>query len=250
MGEEQVTRKGAAAASLWRPSLHGPMGTEVYEHLLSSILGLKVAPGERITIDAVARELGVSQTPIREALHRLESEGVVVRTHLSGYRVAPPMGREEFEELVEMRLLLEPAVTRRAAERAAPETLAALHELNAQMAAPAAGGSGPGYALFARLDAELHDSIAAGGGNRVMCAALSRLHTHVRLFRLSYTVEITAQAVVEHDAVLSAIGARDGDAAAYAMREHILASTERFRRSFTDGPARTRTASREPGREG
>lgn len=216
-----------------RPS-SGPMGSEIYESLLSRILSLEVAPGDRITIDAVAREFGVSQTPIREALHRLENEGVVVRTHLAGYRVAPPMTREEFEQLVEMRLLLEPAVARRAAARATPDLVAEMRELNAQMAAPAAGGAGSAYALFARLDAELHDEIAAVSGNQVIRTALARLHTHVRLFRLSYNVEITTQALVEHDAVLRAIAAGDGDGAAEAMTRHIAASSERFRRSFTE----------------
>ncbi len=215
----------------------GPMGSEIYENLLSRILSLEVAPGDRITIDAVAREFGVSQTPIREALHRLESEGVVVRTHLAGYRVAAPMAREEFEQLVEMRLLLEPAVAHRAAERATPDVVAAMRALNEHMAEGAAGGAGSAYALFARLDAELHDEIAAAGGNQVIRTALARLHTHVRLFRLSYNVEITSQALVEHDAVLRAIGTGDGPGAAQAMHRHVSASAERFRRSFTEATA-------------
>src|SRR3712207_7702399 len=59
-------------------------------------------------------ELGVSQTPIREALHRLAADGVVVRIHMAGYRVAPKITREQFEDLVEVRLLLEPVAARRA----------------------------------------------------------------------------------------------------------------------------------------
>lgn len=234
MGEGSAAQPGGAVARVRREP-RSPLGEEVYETLLSRILSTGVAPGDRITIDAVARDLGVSQTPIREALHRLENEGVVTRTHLSGYRVAPPMTREEFEELVEMRLLLEPAIARRAAERVPPDHLVALHELNARMAAPAAEGQGTGYAVFARLDAELHDRIADGAGNQIMRTALTRLHTHVRLFRLSYNVQITSQAIVEHEAVLAAIGARDPDAAAYAMRTHILASSDRFRQSFFTG---------------
>lgn len=220
-----------------------PMGEEVYERLLSRILSPGVSAGDRITIDAVARDIGVSQTPVREALHRLESEGVVVRTHLAGYRVAPPMTREEFEELVEMRLVLEPAIARRAAERVGPDELAALRDLNARMAEPAAGSRRSGYALFARLDADLHDQIAAGAGNRLMRGALARLHTHVRLFRLSYDVQITSQAVGEHDAVLTAIAAGDADTAAEAMRAHLLASSERFRASFTSRPPSAAAAS-------
>lgn len=215
------------------PEVHGsPLGEQVYDTLLSWILSPRMASGDRITIDAVARELGVSQTPIRQALQRLNSEGVVTYTHLSGFRVAPSMTREEFEDLVEMRLLLEPAIARRSAERIEPAGVTVLHELSSRMGQPAAEGQGSGYALFARLDAELHDRIAEGAANQVMRSALNRLHIHVRLFRLSYNAKITAEAINEHDAVLAAIGARDPDGAAYAMRLHIEASSERFRGSF------------------
>jgi DNA-binding GntR family transcriptional regulator len=212
------------------------MGEQVYQALLAQILSPGVSPGDRITIDAVARELGVSQTPIREALHRLENEGIVVRNHLSGYRVAAPITRQEFEDLVELRLLLEPAIARRAAERIGLEDLGGLRALNDSMVTSAAEGQGSGYATFARLDAELHDRIADGAGNQVMRTALNRLHTHVRLFRLNYNFQITSQAIQEHEAVLEAIGARDPDGAAFAMRAHILASSERFRAGFaTEG---------------
>lgn len=231
MTERQVwTRPDVGEPSL--EANGSPLGERVYDTLLSWILSPRMAAGDRITIDAVARELGVSQTPIRQALQRLHSEGVVVYTHLSGFRVAPEMTREEFEDLVEMRLLLEPAIARRAAERMPPDGLAALHELNTRMGQPAAEGQGSGYALFARLDAELHDKIAEGARNSVMRSALSRLHVHVRLFRLSYHAKITSDAIGEHEAVLAAIGARDPDGAAYAMRLHIEASSERFRVSF------------------
>jgi len=235
MGEELEAKAGSpsreGAPTRARPT---PLAEQVYQDLLTRILSPDLAPGERITIDAMARSLGVSQTPIREALHRLDNEGLVVRTHLSGYRVAEPMSREEFEELIDMRLLLEPAIARRAAERIEPDALAGLREVNGKMVTPAAEGQGSGYAAFARLDAELHDRIAQAAGNRVMRAALIRLHTHVQLFRLNYTVQITSLAIGEHDAVLDALGARDPDAASYAMRTHILASAERFRAGYPD----------------
>ena len=73
-----------------------PIGESVYQELLARVLSSELGPDDRITIDALARELGVSQTPIREALHRLSADGIVVRNHLSGYRVAPKMTREKF----------------------------------------------------------------------------------------------------------------------------------------------------------
>ncbi len=210
-----------------------PIGEEVYDVLLSRILSAEMEPEGRITIDAIARELGVSQTPIREALHRLDAEGLVVRTHLAGYRVAPKMTREMFEDLVELRLLLEPAATRRAAERADEDDVAALRRLADSMRPEELVDSGDrGYALFSRRDAELHDRIAACGRNSFIRDSLSRLHTHVHLFRLSNQANITAEALDEHAAIVAAIGRRDPDGAAYAMRSHIEASARRFGAAF------------------
>ena len=74
--------------------------------------------------------------------------------------------------------------------------------------------------------------MADSAGNQVVREALARLHTHVHLFRLLYDAEVTFLAMNEHEEVLGAIAARDPDAAAYAMRRHILLSRDRFRRLF------------------
>jgi DNA-binding GntR family transcriptional regulator len=86
---------------------HIRLGTEIYDLLFGQLMSLRLPPGSRITVDNLARELGVSQTPIREALGRLEMEGLVIKTHLVGYSAAPQLNRQQFEELYELRLLLE-----------------------------------------------------------------------------------------------------------------------------------------------
>lgn len=210
-----------------------PIGNEVYEELLARIFSSEIGPGERITIDAIARELDVSQTPIREALHRLDADGVVVRIHLAGYRVAPKMTRQQFEDLVEIRLLLEPAAARRAAERASSDDLHELRAIAESMTPEMMTESGNrGYAHFSQRDAEFHDAIANHGGNAFIRDSLSRLHTHVHLFRLSNQARITSEAIAEHAEILAAIGRREPDGAAYTMRSHIEASARRFRDAF------------------
>ncbi|WP_298806557.1 GntR family transcriptional regulator [uncultured Pseudokineococcus sp.] len=210
------------------------LGDEVYDQLVSRLLSHRLAPGDRITVDALSRELGVSQTPIREALTRMEAGGVVVRTHLAGYRVAPELGREAFDDLVELRLLLEPVSARRAAGRAAPEQLEALRELAAAMEAQEAPGTeGDGdYAVFAGLDARFHDAVAAASGSGPLRESLTRLHTHLKLFRLSSGRRVLTEALTEHRAVVDAIAAGDGEAAAAAMREHVERSAARFAAFF------------------
>lgn len=75
----------------------------------------KIQPGDRISIDNLARELGVSQTPIRKALSRLEAQGLVVKTHLIGFSAASQMDRARLDQLYELRLLLEPFAAGKAA---------------------------------------------------------------------------------------------------------------------------------------
>ena len=71
----------------------------VYDVIYHRLMLLEIAPGARIPIDALARELNVSQTPVREALNRLEREGLVCKEHLIGYSAAPQWTREQFQDL-------------------------------------------------------------------------------------------------------------------------------------------------------
>src|SRR5690606_1826112 len=85
---------------------------EVYELIRADIMSLRIPPESRISIDELARQLGVSQTPIREALSRLEATGLVTKRHFVGYCCAPQLNRQQLDQLYEMRLLLEPLAPR------------------------------------------------------------------------------------------------------------------------------------------
>jgi len=215
----------AVAGLLRRPAR---LGDEVYSAIFARIMSLEIAPGTRISVDAVARQLGVSQTPIREALTRLEAEGLVIKTHLVGYSAAPQLSAEQLAELYELRLLLEPFVARRCAELMPEPIMAHLEGLCAEMKTLSRSEGLNAYAQFAQLDMAFHDQLAASAGNGLVVEALSRLHTHVHLFRLVFDARATDAALAEHDAILTAIRARDGDAAEAAMRAHITQSQARF----------------------
>ena len=79
------------SARAGRPT--GRLADEVYDTLLGQLMSLRIVPDSRVTIDALARELGVSQTPIRDALNRLEADGLVVRVPNAGYRIPPQITR-------------------------------------------------------------------------------------------------------------------------------------------------------------
>ncbi|MEU5910554.1 GntR family transcriptional regulator [Micromonospora sp. NPDC047527] len=236
MDDEAMITRGRRAATDGMPSgrARGRLADEVYDTLLEQLMSLRIEPDSRVTIDVLARELGVSQTPIRDALNRMEAEGLVVRVPHAGYRIPPQITRHRFEDMIEVRLLLEPAAARRSAERASSEQVADLRRMLEEMA-ELEGGKGPmAYGAFGLRDAALHDLVALSAENQVIREALARLHSHVHLFRLHRDAQVTHLAMAEHEEVVAAIAARDPDGAAYAMRRHILRSGERFRRLFDE----------------
>ncbi|WP_319518590.1 GntR family transcriptional regulator [uncultured Martelella sp.] len=203
------------------------LSDEVYEALYGMIMKLEIAPGARISVDALARDLGVSQTPLREALSRLEVQGLVVKTHLVGYSAAPQLDEKRLRQLYDLRLLLEPHVAAEAAQNMSPDDVERLVELDVEMRTGTAEDL-QSYAEFAELDGRFHDLIARGSGNDVIHETLTRLHIHVHLFRSSFQATATDHANLEHEGILAAIQARDSSAAHAAMSEHILRSRDRF----------------------
>jgi len=204
------------------------LGEEVYNAIYSQLMSRAIPPGGRISVDRLVRDLGVSQTPIREALSRLEAEGLVVKTHLIGYSAADQMDSGRLAQLYELRLLLEPFAARRAATAMTEETLALLRQLASDMEACGRDTSGESYGRFAQLDGQFHDVIAHVGGNELIQEALANLHIHVHLFRLFYHARVTADAIEEHRALIAALEARDPEAAEVAMQHHLRQSQTRF----------------------
>jgi DNA-binding GntR family transcriptional regulator len=200
------------------------LAEEVYRRIRADIMSLKLPPETRVSVDSLARELGVSQTPIREALSMLEANGLVSKRHFAGYATTPRMTRAQLDELFEFRLLIEPYAARKAAEMMPQAELGLL----------ASGEAAPSHDAFADMDTDFHRLIARGAGNHLIADALARLHVHVHIFRACFRREIAEEAVDEHDAIITAIKTRDGGAAEAAMRRHIERSYGRLR-DFIEG---------------
>src|SRR5690242_9878709 len=171
---------------------------DVYEAIFNKLMALEIAPGSRITVDGLVRELEVSHTPIREALGRLEGEGLVIKTHLVGYSAAPQITRRRFEELYELRLLLEPHAARQAAEQVDEANMRKLTETAERMRKLGNSRERINYSAFARLDADLHDQIMELAGNALIHDTLAHLHTHFHIFRLMFHARVTEEALGEH----------------------------------------------------
>ncbi|GIE83355.1 GntR family transcriptional regulator [Actinoplanes philippinensis] len=190
------------------------------EHLL--------APGDRVNIDALARELEVSPTPVREALARLESEGLVRKRPRAGYTVSPLLTVTEFDDMFDMRLLLECTAARRAADHA---TRAQVQELMAA-ARTVPPGDTRWQAAFTALDARLHDLVAQMSASPLLRDAISRLHAHLHLHRRRFPYAQIAVTDAEHRAVAAAVRDRDPSRAEAAMRDHLTRARERHLAAF------------------
>ncbi|MFV0426289.1 MAG: GntR family transcriptional regulator [Beutenbergiaceae bacterium] len=213
------------------PTRH-PIADQMYSVLLHQFMSGERGPGEPLNIGALSRELDVSQTPLREALARLEHTGLVQREALRGYRVAPMMTREEIDQLREARMLLEPRLARDAATRVTDDFRAAL-DLTLQefdRAAQDADTASEGFNLYWRSDDRFHTLIAEQSGNAFLAMSYRALSGQIQRFRLFSKFGHTGarHAAPEHRAIFDAIVAGEPERAAQAMTAHIRGATDRL----------------------
>jgi DNA-binding GntR family transcriptional regulator len=240
-----------------RPARRLTLTDDVYETVRAQLMDHVVAPGARINIDALARSLQVSPTPVREALARLEADGLIRKRPLAGYTATPLLTREEFEELVEMRLILETAGARLAAARRARETAARqvhatesggaepgatdtgwIDELRAAATLPGPVPNAQGYAgiaAFTAQDARFHNLLAQYSGNGMLHEAVVRLRPHLHLFRLHFPPTHHRTSGTEHHRIVDAVATGDPVRAEAAVRHHLLAARERHLPYFEQG---------------
>lgn len=200
----------------------------VYEQIRALIMNDGIEPGARINIDEIARELGVSGTPVREALARLESEELVSRLPLRGYRVTELLNRKEVDDMYALRLLLEPPSAALAAKAMSDENVALLRaELATCPAAPAEDAYRDYKALTAH-DQRLHELILHLAGNEAVEQAFARTHCHLHFFRLNYNQPFGEQTISEHAVIVDALIAGHAAAAKKAMADHLEVARDRL----------------------
>ncbi|MBT2896802.1 GntR family transcriptional regulator [Streptomyces sp. McG3] len=205
-----------------------PLSDSVYEQVKAMVMDHEIAPGARVGIEALSRRLDVSPTPVREALARLESDGLVVKRSLSGYRATELLTRQGVEELFEMRLLLEPKAAALAAVHADESQLDAIEAIQDDMEThPGPAGPYASYREFAALDQRFHDVVAAAARRPLLLDAVERLHTHLHIFRLSSLPVADDPTAAEHERIVRAILRRSPERAAQAMTDHLAHSLER-----------------------
>jgi GntR family transcriptional regulator, rspAB operon transcriptional repressor len=191
----------------------------VYEELKSAIVDLRLAPGDPLREATLADQLGVSKTPIREALTRLEQEGLVETTSFKG-AVVTGYSRQDLIEIYELRELLENAAARTAAESMADADRDRLDRICRESRKLKKNHDAAGLAaLISAFDDVLFEQVR----NSRIRALIENLRAH--LTRIGHlTAEIPGRieaSVDEHEKIVQAIAARDPELAERQMREHI-----------------------------
>lgn len=202
----------------------------VYEQLKRDVADFKFVPGDRFTENELSERLGVSRTPVRQALFRLQQEGYVEVLFRNGWRVLP-FDFEQFEQLYDLRMVLEvTAVQRLCADDARID-----RELLAQLAAiwlvPAAERSAD-IRQVAQWDEDFHCTLVAAAGNAEMTRVHRDVTERIRIIRrLDFTKQARIDATYdEHAKILRAIQRKRSDPAVMLLRAHIQTSQAEVRK--------------------
>lgn len=224
-----------ALTGLNAPVVAQSLSEKVVDLLIEAIEKGDLAPGTRIREATLARQLGISRGPLREALRRLEGRKLLHYTPNLGMRVAET-SKAELIEIFEMREVLEGLACRLASERMSDAALAELGTLLTQHLDEPELSRGDAYYQRAG-EFDLHYRIALGSENERLVDYLCRdLYHFMRIYRYrsSASPGRAARAFEEHRAIVAAMQARDGEAAERLMRQHIRAALDQLRREPAD----------------
>lgn len=196
-----------------------PQGQSAYRRLLEDIRAGTLLPGMRLRETDLADRLGISRTPVREAIRQLEADGLVIHLPRQGATIRS-LDHAEVVELYEMRAVLEGTAARLAARAASDIELAELAALNAELAATPAGPQAR------EVNRQFHRSLLDAARNRFLLKSMSALQKTLLILGPTTLADPARAlaAVAEHAAVLAALNARDGAGAEAAMRAHVGAA--------------------------
>ncbi len=219
--------------SLARTIVRTTLAEQTYEAIKERILDQTLAPGSRLNIDSLARELAVSSSPIREALARLEAERLVISELYAGYAVAPKPSASYLAALTDYRVVVESHCALVGAPKRKKAVLSQLRQAYEKMAAvPLLGTRYREYRRFVEWDGKFHQVLVDSAENEVMSTTYSSLHALLIQSRLYRTREggstPSSEVMSEHTAILAAFEAGDGEAAAAAVRAHLEGGRRRL----------------------
>jgi len=188
-----------------------------YAAVREALIAWRLAPGSRVNEVALARKLGASRTPLREALNRLVAEGFLTFARDRGF-FCRPLDPRNIYELYQLRTLLESAATRLACEQA---TATELHELAAFLDATGPEAKGREDKELVELDEHFHNRIMMLARNEEMGKVLANVNARIRFFRWIDMAAKRTRTQGEHRAIVAAMLERDVSTATQLMQSHI-----------------------------
>lgn len=199
----------------------------VYNVIREAILKGEFEPNKRLMEIPLAEKLGVSRTPVREAIKRLEEERLVVIVPKCGAKVAS-FSDKDVTDALDVRLTIEDMAVRLAAKRITREQIAKLREINKEMQDAV---NRKDISKISEADNRLHNSICAFADNRVLLSVMTLLEEQVLRYRVNYirTVKDYNDLIREHDKIIDALAANDEPLAAAIVAKHIWNQKERMR---------------------
>ena len=206
---------------------------DVYDQLKSDVGEFRLVPGDRFTENEISERLGVSRTPVRQALTRLQQEGLVEVLFRSGWRVLP-FDFDKFDQLYDLRMLLETAAAHALCDDATPRrpvNHGSLEQLKAIWLVPPAQRSTDTQQV-SQWDEAFHTTLVAAAGNEEIARVHRDVTERIRIIRrLDFTKQARIDATYdEHAEILKAILRKRGDQAAMLLRAHIGSSQAEVRK--------------------
>lgn len=204
---------------------------KAYSVVREGIFSGRFAPGTRITEKEIVDLSGVSRTPVREALRRLQMNGLVeVQPNLGA--VVPSWSKEDAEEIFELRAVLECCAARLASERATPVQLDTMRRAASAQLEESRRKS-PDLDKIAELNSAFHFALYAASRNRRLHDVLVSLIEPTLVIRTFqyYSHDALVRSAHQHLEILDMLQTRDADAAEAVMRTHVLAARHEFRRN-------------------
>ena len=207
----------------------------IYEHLREQLLSGEIPPRQHMIEAKIAKELGTSRTPVREALHSLELEGLIESIPRVGY-VVKAISEQEVEEICEIRMAIEEVAVRWATEKAQQKLV---EELKKNISLSDEKVSKGEVKAFVDMDARFHEIIARFSGSKRLLELAQTLRRHMLRYRIQsiYSVDNVLRAIEGHKGILRAIEKRSLGEVNKAIRYHMEQSKrDILRYAFKETP--------------
>ncbi len=213
-----------------------PLRDVIFETLRKAIVSGDIKPGERLMEVSLADQMGVSRTPVREAIRRLEAEGLVTMIPRKGTHVSE-LSVKDIMDVLEVRTVLDKLATDLAAKRMQPAQLKSLESVHKQYISCVEKENMEGAV---KKDVEFHDIIYSASGNPRLVAVAGSLREHIYRFRVIYmSGSLIAENVLnEHEEILTALKEAQNNIASNLAEKHIRNQMETIIKTVTEDTRR------------